>query len=264
MADGRVDLEHALSVAAQAAREAGQILRERASSIREIRHKGAVDLVTDVDVASEALVRRVILGAFPDHTILGEEGGAIAGSDAGSRWHVDPLDGTTNYAHGFPFFCVSIGLEVDGALAVGAVYDPNLDELFLARRDQPATLNGQPIHVSAIDTLRDGLLATGFPYEQAHFARAVRSFEALSHRSLAVRRAGSAALDMCYVACGRLEGYWEHRINSWDIAAGVLLVQQAGGRVTQPDGAPFTLAATQILASNCLLHASLVESLAGR
>ncbi len=123
---------------------------------------------------------------------------------------------------------------------MGAVYDPNLDELFLARADQPATLNGKPIHASEIDALRDGLLATGFPYDQARFQRALRSFEALSLKSLAVRRAGSAALDLCYVACGRLEGYWEHRVNSWDVAAGVLLVQQAGGLVTRPDGAPFS------------------------
>jgi myo-inositol-1(or 4)-monophosphatase len=260
--DARVDLERALSVAGQAAREAGQVLRSRASSIREIRHKGVVDLVTDVDVESEALVRRIILSAFPDHTIVGEEGGAVVGQDTVSRWHVDPLDGTTNYAHGFPFFCVSIGLEVDGVLAVGAVYDPNLDELFLARRDQPATLNGTPIHASEIDTLRDGLLATGFPYDQARFHRALRSFESLSLKSLAVRRAGSAALDLCYVACGRLEGYWEHRVNSWDVAAGVLLVQQSGGLVTRPDGAPFTLDTPEILAANPQLHSQLVEALA--
>jgi myo-inositol-1(or 4)-monophosphatase len=257
-----VDLDRAQGVAAQAAEAAGRLLRERASSIRQIRHKGVVDIVTDVDLQSERLVRDLIRAAFPTHTIVGEEGGAVEGADPTCRWYVDPLDGTTNYAHGFPFFSVSIGFELCGTLEVGAVYDPSLAELFVARRGQGATLNGQPIHVSSIASLRDGLLATGFPYERQHFARALRSFAVLSDRSMAVRRAGSAALDLCYVACGRLDGYWEHRISAWDIAAGALLVTESGGVVTRPSGAPFALDCGDVLASTPALHGPMVAALA--
>jgi myo-inositol-1(or 4)-monophosphatase len=249
-------------VAVRAAAAAGRLLRERATRVGPIRHKGVVDIVTEVDLASEALVRDVILGEFPSHTIVGEEGGAVVGADPGCRWHVDPLDGTTNYAHGFPFYCVSIGLEVDGELELGAVYDPSLGELFVGGRGHGATLNGRPMRVSSVSSLREGLLATGFPYDHRHFARALRSFEALSRKSQAVRRAGSAALDLCYVACGRLEGYWEHRVSSWDVAAGALLVVEAGGTVTRPDGAPFAVDCGDILASNRLLHPDLVVALA--
>lgn len=261
--DLSLDLTHAREVAVDAARRAGGLLRDRLSSIREIRHKGVVDIVTDVDVASERLISSLILDAFPDHTILGEEGGTQTGNPR-HRWIVDPLDGTTNYAHGFPFFCVSIGFETDGELTLGAVYDPLADELFLAQAGQGATLNGKPIGVSSRDVLADGLLATGFPYDRSHFSRALGSFETLSMLSLAVRRAGSAALDMCYVACGRLDGYWEHEVRAWDIAAGTVIVREAGGQVTATDGSPFTLAANQVLASNGLLHSSLADALRGR
>lgn len=232
-------------------------------SIREIRHKGAVDIVTDVDVESEQQVCSTIQSAFPTHTVVGEEGGARVGSDPRFRWLVDPLDGTTNYAHGFPFFCVSIGLEVEGALVLGAVYSPCLDELFVAEVGKGGSLNGRPIHVSAVDDLLGGLLATGFPYDRTLFPRALRSFEALSMRSQAVRRAGSAALDLCYVACGRLDGYWEHTVNAWDLAAGVLMVSEAGGQVSTLDGGPFDIESGQVLASNRSIHAAMSEVLAG-
>jgi myo-inositol-1(or 4)-monophosphatase len=201
--------------------------------------------------------------AFPSHSILGEEGGARVGSDPRFRWIVDPLDGTTNYAHGFPFFCVSIGFEVEGALMLGVVYAPCLGELFVARRGAGATLNGRPIQVSDTRQLPQALLATGFPYDQALFPRALRSFEALSLRSQAVRRAGSAALDLCYVACGRLDGYWEHHVKPWDLAAGALLVTEAGGEISRVDGSAFSVDGGEVLASNAALHAPLIQALAG-
>jgi myo-inositol-1(or 4)-monophosphatase len=204
-----------------------------------------------------------ILAAFPSHAILGEEGGARAGTDPRYRWIVDPLDGTTNYAHGFPFFCVSIGLEVDRHLALGVAYAPSLDELFVAEAGRGATLNDRPIHVSSIDQLTQALLATGFPYDRALFARALRSFELVSLESQAVRRAGSAVLDLCYVACGRLDGYWEHEVRPWDVAAGALIVLEAGGSVTAPDGSAFDVDSGQVLATNGLLHSALAGTLAG-
>jgi myo-inositol-1(or 4)-monophosphatase len=227
-----------------------------------VRHKSAVDLVTDVDLQSEQEVCGSLLAAFPSHTIVGEEGGARVGSDTRFRWIVDPLDGTTNYAHGFPFFCVSIGLEVAGELTLGVVYAPLLDELFVAERGRGATLRGQPIQVSDTDRLAQALLATGFPYDRSLFGRAFRSFETLSLSSQAVRRAGSAALDLCYVACGRLDGYWEHHVKAWDVAAGALLVTEAGGLVTRIEGATFEVDGGEVLASNGILHAELVSTLA--
>lgn len=258
-----LDLKQAREVAIRAARSAGAILRGRIDSIREVRHKGAVDLVTDVDVASEHEVSSTVLAAFPSHSLLGEEGGPRAGSEPRYRWIVDPLDGTTNYAHGFPFFCVSIGLEVDGELALGVAFDPSLDELFVAEAGHGATLNGRPIHVSSTADLTQALLATGFPYDRSRFSRALKTFETLSLRSQAVRRAGSAVLDLCYVACGRLDGYWEHEVAPWDIAAGALMVREAGGLISATDGSAFTVEGGQVLAANDRLHASIVDTLAG-
>jgi myo-inositol-1(or 4)-monophosphatase len=258
-----LDLDRARHVGIQAARSAGELLRQRVDSIREIRHKSAVDIVTDVDLQSEQEVCATLLSAFPTHTILGEEGGARVGSDPRYRWIVDPLDGTTNYAHGFPFFCVSIGLEVEGKLTLGVAYAPSLDELFVAQAGRGATVNNRPIQVSTIDELPQALLATGFPYDRREFGRALRSFEAVSLRSQAVRRAGSAVLDLCYVACGRLDGYWEHQVMPWDMAAGALVVLEAGGAVTAPDGSAFSVDGGQVLATNGLLHAALSATLAG-
>jgi myo-inositol-1(or 4)-monophosphatase len=257
------DLRRAREVGVRAARSAGGILRERVDSIREIRHKGVIDIVTDVDLLSEKEVCGTLLSAFPTHSILAEEGGAHAGSDPRYRWIVDPLDGTTNYAHGFPFFCVSIALEIDGRLALGIAYAPSLDELFVAEAGRGATRDDRPMRVSSTDELAQGLLATGFPYDRAEFGRALRSFEALSYQSQAVRRAGSAVLDLCYVACGRLDGYWEHLVKPWDIAAGALIVLEAGGTVTATDGSAFKVDAGQVLASNGLLHESMTSTLAG-
>ena len=258
-----LDLARAREVAVDAARAAGEILRSRVDSIREIRHKSAVDIVTDVDVQSEHEVSARLLKAFPTHSILGEEGGARIGSEARYRWIVDPLDGTTNYAHGFPFFCVSIGLEVDGRMVLGVAYAPSLDELFVAEAGGGATVNDRPIRVSTTAELPQALLATGFPYDRAEFPRALKSFELLSLRSQAVRRAGSAVLDLCYVACGRLDGYWEHHVRPWDLAAGSLMVVEAGGAVTATDGSDFSVDGGQVLATNGVLHASLAATLVG-
>jgi len=258
-----LDLRLAREVGIHAARSAGGILRRRVDSIREVRHKSAVDIVTDVDLESEQEVCATLQAAFPTHTILGEEGGVRAGSDARFRWIVDPLDGTTNYAHGFPFFCVSIGLEVEGRLTLGVAYAPSLDELYVAEVGRGAVMNDRPIQVSATRDLMQGLLATGFPYDRAEFPRALKTFEVMSMHSQAVRRAGSAVLDLCYVACGRLDGYWEHDVKPWDMAAGALMVLESGGSVTATDGSAFNVDAGQVLASNGLLHASMTAALTG-
>lgn len=256
-------LRRARAVAVDAARSAGDILRSRVDSIREVRHKSAFDLVTDVDLQSEHEVSSALRAAFPTHAILGEEGGATVGSDPRYRWIIDPLDGTTNYAHGFPFFCVSIGLECDGDMVLGVAYAPSLDELFVAEAGRGATLNDRPMHVSATSELPLALLATGFPYDRAEFPRALRSFEVLSLRSQAVRRAGSAVLDLAYVACGRLDGYWEHHVQPWDVAAGALMVREAGGLVTATDGSRFNVDGGQVLATNGVLQPAMLETLAG-
>jgi len=258
-----LDLRRAREVGIQAARSAGGLLRRRVDSIREVRHKSAVDIVTDVDLESEQEVCATLQAAFPSHTILGEEGGVRGGTDTRFRWIVDPLDGTTNYAHGFPFFCVSIGLEVEGRLMLGVAYAPTLDELYVAEAGRGAVVNDRPIQVSGTTELSQGLLATGFPYDRAQFPRALKSFEVMSMHSQAVRRAGSAVLDLCYVACGRLDGYWEHLVKPWDIAAGALIVLEAGGAVTATDGSAFKVEGGQVLASNGLLHASMTSTLTG-
>jgi myo-inositol-1(or 4)-monophosphatase len=258
-----LDLRLAREVGIQAARSAGALLRRRVDSIREVHHKSAVDIVTDVDLESEQEVCATLQAAFPTHTILGEEGGARIGSDTRFRWIVDPLDGTTNYAHGFPFFCVSIGLEVEGRLTLGVAYAPSLDELYVAEAGRGAVLNDRPIQVSTIRELPQALLATGFPYDRSEFPRAVKSFEVMSMHCQAVRRAGSAVLDLCYVACGRLDGYWEHHVKPWDIAAGALIVLEAGGSVTATDGSAFRVEGGQVLASNGLLHPSMTTTLSG-
>jgi len=257
-----VDLERVREVGIGAARQAGEILRSRIDSIQEIRHKGVVDLVTDVDLQSEREVCDRLLSAFPTHSILAEEGGARAG-DARYRWIIDPLDGTTNYAHGFPLFCVSIGFEVDGRLTFGVVYAPAQDELFVAEAGKGATLNGKALRVSQTSELRQAMLATGFPYDRAALPQALRSFEVLSWQAQAVRRVGSAALDLCYVASGRFDGYWEHVVKPWDMAAGALIVTEAGGMLSGTDGSEFSVDGGQVLATNGRLHVSLTTALAG-
>jgi myo-inositol-1(or 4)-monophosphatase len=252
------------------AREAGQRLREFFAQGVETEYKGDVDLVTVADRTSEKLIRERLAAAFPEHGIYGEEG---TRERLGSRfrWYVDPLDGTTNFAHGFPQFCVSLGLEdrqsrseavlgpdEDGTLVAAVLYDPMRDELFAAERGRGARLNGKPMHVSRTPELSESLIATGFPSRKRHQNPNIHFYQEFTLRSHGVRRAGAAALDLAYVAAGRLDGYWEFNLNSWDTAAGILLVEEAGGRTSGFTGQPFQLDSREILASNGLIHAELL------
>ncbi|MDQ3044337.1 MAG: inositol monophosphatase, partial [Chloroflexota bacterium] len=230
-------------------------------------HKGAIDLVTDVDRAAEDLIAERLRAAFPDHQLVGEEGarGATGTSNASAyRWVIDPLDGTTNYAHGYPHFAVSIGLEYAGTPLLGAIYDPLLDELFVAGAGRGATLNGRRLAVSDTRALIDSLLATGFPYDLERRGRSNALWEAFNERSQGVRRAGSAALSLCYVAAGRLDGYWERPIRPWDMAAGALIVVEAGGQISRLAGEPFAIDGGEIVASNRLLHPAILEIIGER
>lgn len=244
--------------AAPLAIEAGALLREFYARGVATEYKTDVDLVTEADRASEKLLRERLGAVFPTHGVFGEEG-TRERMDAEYRWYVDPLDGTTNFAHGFPVFCVSLGLEhrpaglaedADGELVAAVIYDPLRDELFAAEKGKGAYLNGRALHVSRTRTLGQALLATGFPSRSRHVNPNVHFYHEFTMRSHGVRRAGSAALDLAYVAAGRVDGYWEFRLNPWDTAAGVLLVTEAGGTVTRFDGSPFLLDSREILATN--------------
>jgi myo-inositol-1(or 4)-monophosphatase len=246
-----------LATAAEIVLRAGDIQRVRRESGFQVAKKGEIDLVTEVDLECEQMCRAVIAERFPDHDVLAEEQGSGASGSRGARhrWIFDPLDGTTNYAHGLPIFCSSLGLEVDGQVVVGAIYDPTRRELFTAERGQGAYLNGAALRVSATATLLDALLVTGFPYDVHKQSRdLVELFGAFLGRARAVRRLGSAALDLCYVAAGRFEAFWEQHLYPWDVAAGALIVEEAGGRVTGMDGAPFDPAAAHLVASNGRVH----------
>ena len=253
------------------AREAGALLLEYFHQGLKIEYKGDADLVTAADRASEVLIRERVAKQFPSHDVLGEEQGL---NDRGNeyRWYVDPLDGTTNFAHGFPVFCVSLAIErriADSQKRVAAVvYDPTRDELFCAEPGKGAQLNGKAIHVSKIGQLKESLLATGFPSHKRHKNPNIFFYHQITLRTHGVRRAGSAALDLCDVACGRYDGFWEFNLNPWDTAAGVLIVEEAGGKVSGSDGSPFQLNSRETLASNGLLHDALVhefqEIFAGR
>jgi myo-inositol-1(or 4)-monophosphatase len=240
------------------AREAGAKLREFFARGVETEYKGDVDLVTVADRTSEALIKRRLAEVFPEHGVYGEEG-TRERMEGEFRWYVDPLDGTTNFAHGFPQFCVSLGLEQrrpglasdeDGTIVAGVIYDPMRDELFAAERGKGATLNGKPIAVSKIEVLAESLVATGFPSHKRHDNPNIHFYHEFTLRSHGVRRAGSAALDLAYVACGRLEAFWEFNLNPWDTAAGALLVEEAGGRISSFSGGPFELNSREVLASN--------------
>ncbi len=244
------------------AREAGALLMHHFHQRLKIEYKGEADLVTAADRASEKLIRERIRENWPEHDVLGEEQGL---SDRGSdyRWYVDPLDGTTNFAHGFPVFCVSMAVErrapAPAQRIAGIVYDPTRDELFSAELGKGAHLNAEKIHVSKTPTLQESLLGTGFPSHKRHKNPNIYFYHQLTLRSHGVRRAGSAALDLCSVAAGRFDGFWEFNLNSWDTAAGVLLVEEAGGKVTRFDGSPFELNSKETLASNGLIHEELVR-----
>jgi myo-inositol-1(or 4)-monophosphatase len=250
--------------AVEIAREAGAILAEGYGRTHAAERKGAIDLVTEYDRRSEERILARVRERFPGHGVLAEESGAApaTGSDR-VRWVIDPLDGTTNFAHNYPFFCVSIGVEVAGRVVAGAIHDPVRDELFAAAVGEGATLNGAPIHVSAIDQLVDGLIVTGFPYDvREHPDRHLGPFRAFLTRAQAVRRDGSAALNFCYLAMGRFDGFWELRLSPWDVAAGALIVSEAGGRVTRWDGGAFAIEGREVLASNGALHEEMLAVLA--
>ncbi len=249
------------------AREAGALLKGFYDKGVATEYKGDVDLVTEADRASEKLIRERLKAEFPEHGIYGEEGTRDR-LESEYRWYVDPLDGTTNFAHGFPAFCVVLGLErraaglkadEDGEMSAGVIYDPLRDEMFVAERGKGAWLNGQPIHVSKTKTLQESLTATGFPSQKRHLNPNAYFYYQITLRSHGVRRAGSAALDLAYVACGRLDGFWEFNLNPWDTSAGVLLVEEAGGTVTHFDGGRFTLDSREVLATNGLIEGEMAH-----
>lgn len=242
-------------------REAGALLMSYLRRRIGYEYKGDVDLVTEADRASEKFISERLRSRWPDFGILGEEG-TRSDMAAEYRWLVDPLDGTTNFAHGYPVFCISIALVRGEDLLAGFLYDPTRDEFFAAEHGAGAKLNGQAMHVSKTKTLSESLLGTGFPSHKRHKNPNVHFYHQLTLRSHGLRRAGSAALDLANVACGRYDGFWEFNLNPWDTAAGVLLVREAGGMVTRFDGSPFLLNSREVLASNAIIHQELMDNFA--
>lgn len=254
-----------LNFAIETAREAGNILLEKLGRKIEITKKGDINLVTEADLASEKLIVERIRSYYPRHSILAEESGEsnIAAIDGATRWKwiIDPLDGTTNFAHGYPCFCVTLAVEHNGEIVIGVTFDPTRDEMFAAEKGNGATLNNRPINVSETEKLSEALLVTGFPYDfksRENFARHLTEF-LLKSRGL--RRDGSAAIDMAYVACGRFDGFWEEGLNPWDVAAGVLLIEESGGKVSFYDGSKYNIYSPPICGSNGLIHSEMLAVL---
>jgi myo-inositol-1(or 4)-monophosphatase len=247
-----------LEAAVEIAQEAGKILREEMTRPLSIAYKGDFDLVTQADRRSEALIVGCLQKYFPGHAVAAEEG---TGKDTASdyRWHVDPLDGTTNFAHRYPCFCISMALTYKNELQLGVIYNPVYDELFTAARGEGACFNGKKIHCSKIDALKNSLLCTGFPNHNREANPNFHFYWDFTLRSHGVRRDGSAALDLAFVAMGRFEGFWEFGLNPWDTAAGVMLVEEAGGKITDMQGQPYTLGGPSILASNGLIHSEMLK-----
>jgi myo-inositol-1(or 4)-monophosphatase len=251
-----------LQTAIDLARAAGDVLNHYAAREKLVEFKGHANLVTIADKKSEELIVGGILSRYPGHSVLAEESGATQ-PGAAVKWVIDPLDGTTNFAHGYPFYCVSIGVEVGGEMQCGVVYDPVRDELFSAARGDGAYCNGEALKVSDVDQLSHALLITGFPYNfRERLDTVVSQFRAFLVASQAVRRGGSAALDLCYVAAGKLDGFWELYLQPWDTAAGRLILEEAGGRVSNFRGGPYSIYEKEILASNTLLHEQMLAVLA--
>ncbi|MCM3871796.1 MAG: inositol monophosphatase, partial [Pyrinomonadaceae bacterium] len=249
----------------QTARDAGGVLIDRLGRA-QVTNNGTIDLVTDADLAAEKLIIDRIRSHYPRHAILAEESGASEGTTSTPgegewRWIIDPLDGTTNYAHGYPCFCVSIGVERSGKMEIGVVYDPMRDEVFAGERGQGATLNERRMRVSEVDDLNRAMLCTGFPYNVRERRDFARDFTNFTMEAQAVRRDGSAAIDLAYVACGRFDGFWEDGLNPWDVAAGILLIEEAGGRVTNYQNAPLDIYTPKVLASNGRVHEAMMRVL---
>jgi myo-inositol-1(or 4)-monophosphatase len=250
-----------LELAVRAAREAGSVLSRGLGRAERVTHKGFRDLVTELDLASQQTIVSMIQEAFPEHRIIAEEDSGDYDL-SGPTWIVDPLDGTTNFVHGLPIYCVSIGLALDGELLAGVIYDPERDELFSARAGQGASLNDRPLKVSGVEELSQALVVTGFAYNlEDHLADDLKRLESMLVSTQGIRRLGSAALDLAYVASGRMDSFWEVGLHPWDLAAGALLVKEAGGRVTDMGGAEFAVLSGRILASNGLIHGQMVEGL---
>jgi myo-inositol-1(or 4)-monophosphatase len=255
-----------LATAVEAVLRAGDVQMEHFGRAMQIDKKGAIDLVTNIDVEVERGFRRMIAERFPGHEVLGEEFVEAGQRDVVPRfcWVFDPVDGTTNFAHGLPIFCSSLALEIDGDPVAAAIYDPTRRELFTAERGHGAWLNGRPLRVSTADTLIDSMLVTGFPYSvQQESGELVGLFAEFLRTSRAVRRLGSAALDLCYVAAGRFDAFWEQQLNPWDISAGALIVQEAGGQVTDSSGGAFSSRTGSILASNGRIHDVMLDTIRG-
>ncbi|MGE0100720.1 MAG: inositol monophosphatase family protein [Blastocatellales bacterium] len=253
-----------LDTAIEAAREAGDILRRYAAEGFEISNKGRINLVTEADLASEQFIKEMISARFPSHRILAEESGISPHHDESAEylWIIDPLDGTTNFSHGFPCYAVSIGVEHKGEPVVGVIYDPSRDELFAAERGSGATVNGKPIRVSEVDHLEKSLLVSGFPYDvREKMADYLPAWKRFLECAQGVRRFGAAAIDMAYVACGRLDGFWEKGLNPWDTAAGWVIIEEAGGRVTKLDGSPFDNFIPSLLCTNGRIHQAMLDEL---
>lgn len=247
--------------AIDAAKKAGLLLKKNIYKAHRIKFKGVIDIVTEMDKKAEDVIMETIKNAFPEHGILTEES-AEQKTDSKYRWIIDPLDGTTNYSHGFPVFCVSIALEKQGEIILGVVYNPMLNELFTAEKGRGAYLNNKKIKVSHIKELTKSLLATGFPYDiRTSEQNNIANFANFAVSAQAIRRAGSAALDMCYVACGRFDGFWELKLKPWDTAAAMLIINEAGGMVSDFNGKPFSFYSGETLASNGLIHAEMINVL---
>jgi myo-inositol-1(or 4)-monophosphatase len=256
-----------LATAIEAVIRAGEVQMAHVGRDIRVDKKGAIDLVTEIDIEIERSFRAMIAERFPDHEVLGEEFDSTEERDRIPRycWVFDPIDGTTNYAHGLPIFCASLALEVDGDPVVAAIYDPNRRELFTAERGQGAWLNGAPLRVSNAGSLIDSLLVTGFHYDvQKNPGEVIALFGTFISRARAVRRLGSAALDLCYVAAGRFDGFWEKKLQPWDMAAGALIVIEAGGEVTSMSGEPYRSRGGSVVASNGRIHGLMLDTIAGK
>jgi myo-inositol-1(or 4)-monophosphatase len=254
-------MDQILELAVELAFESGRIQKKRFDESHSIHHKGEINIVTDVDIECQERILSILSTRCPGDDVISEEKDNLFTGDK-NRWIIDPIDGTTNYAHGYPFFCTSVAYEVNGEIACGVVYNPIFDELFFATKGKGAYLNGLPLAVSKMSDMKQSLLVTGFPYDlNSSSNNNIDHFVSFLYEAQAIRRDGSAALNLCYVAAGRFDGFWELKLNPWDTAAGLLITQEAGGRVTGFEGEPFDIYRGRIVASNGLIHEKMLRVL---